>query len=312
MPILPTGEVIVDKVVDGTLTAETEKTKYEFVLYNKETNDQASPTVAGGVNYSVTRIGDSTVLRTSATTDEGKFYLKAGERATFALNMGEYYSIEETNTGDYTDAYECKLNEKKNPNSKYESEEFTPELDSTVHVEFINKLKTTDFTVSKTVTGNMGEWYKEFVFEATLYTDDPNDSEDPGDPIQFPVPSTGSDEYTLKDEYTATFTLKHGESIKLDDIPIGAYVVVKETNGDYDVSYKITVSKDGEETSTTEESSATAMIENLTSSGKVEYTNDKEVTIDTGISLDAAPFVLILAIAAGGFVLLRKRRSFDD
>ena len=46
---------------------------------------------------------------------------------------------------------------------------------------------------------------------------------------------------------------------------------------------------------------------------KVAFKNDKNQTIETGVSLDTLPYVLVLALAGAGLVLMiaRKRRVQD-
>ena len=44
----------------------------------------------------------------------------------------------------------------------------------------------------------------------------------------------------------------------------------------------------------------------------IVFTNNKNVKIDTGISLETLPYILILGVVAVGAVLLLRKRRFGD
>ena len=44
----------------------------------------------------------------------------------------------------------------------------------------------------------------------------------------------------------------------------------------------------------------------------VVFTNNKNVKIDTGVSLETLPYILILGVVAVGAVLLLRKRRFGD
>ena len=110
-----------------------------------------------------------------------------------------------------------------------------------------------------------------------------------------------------------SFVLKKGQSKKIK-VPVDATVTVTENPE----GYKHTVIQEA------------TTIKNWTSKGSdgdeaqgIEFTmpdektivvfnNDKTVTIDTGLVLDTLPYVLILAVVAGGAVLMVKKRGKRD
>ena len=305
MPILPTGEVVIDKKVEGIQTALTQETEYEFVLYN------ADGTVAKNVNYAVSNVNDATGAQIPGkTTEEGKFYLKADERATFGLTAGKTFYVKETDTGLYTEAYECKLNGvvTSSPDS---SGNFYIDPDQDIEVEFTNKLETTRFSVSKNVTGNLGDQTKKFTFSAKLYT------ASAGTLISFPAPEAGETGYTVDATGAATFTLNHGDFIEFDDIPMGAHVVVTETDytteqtGKYKTSYKVNGASAVEGLSAVLD---TVVLPTADVPNTVEFINHKDVVIDTGVTLDSLPYVLILVciVAAGVVLVMGKRRRYGE
>lgn len=139
------------------------------------------------------------------------------------------------------------------------------------------KLNTVELTIQKTVSGNM--YNANDVFSFTLhYGENPE-----------------------------TFTLKGGES-RTFRVPVGAEVTVTEdltkSNG--------YIPSNG--TGTTVTLTATSERDGIfkftmpEQDGKLVINNDKTVQIDTGISLETVPYILILAVVVIGAVLLIKRR----
>lgn len=144
------------------------------------------------------------------------------------------------------------------------------------------KLNTVELTIQKTVSGNM--YNANDVFSFTL---------------QY-------------GEKTETFTLKGGES-KTFQVPVGAKVTVTEdltqSNG------YIPSNGTGTTVTLTAASEKDGIFEFAMpeQDGKLVINNDKTVQIDTGISLETVPYILILAVVVIGAVLLiKKRRNHDD
>lgn len=144
------------------------------------------------------------------------------------------------------------------------------------------KLNTVELTIQKTVSGNM--YNANDVFSFTLQYGDK----------------------------TETFTLKGGES-KTFQVPVGAEVTVTE---DLTKSNGYIPSNGNGTTVTLTSTSEMDGIFKFTmpkQDGKLVINNDKTVQIDTGISLETVPYILILAVVVIGAVLLiKKRRNHDD
>lgn len=144
------------------------------------------------------------------------------------------------------------------------------------------KLNVAELTVQKTVSGNMYDANEEFTF--TIAYDGKSES----------------------------FTLRGNES-KTFQVPVGAEVTVTEdltkSNGyipgigaDTTVTLTSTMQSDGIFKFTMPQEN-----------GKLVINNEKNVTVDTGISLETVPYILILALVVVGAVLMiRKRRNRDD
>lgn len=151
---------------------------------------------------------------------------------------------------------------------------------TTLHA--IWKLNTVKLTIQKTVSGNM--------YNAN-------------DAFSFTLAYDGKSE---------TFTVNGGES-KTFQVPVGAEVTVTE---DLTKSNGYIPSNGTGTTVTLTAASVKDGIFKFTmpeQDGKLVINNDKTVQIDTGISLETVPYILILAVVVIGAVLLiKKRRNRDD
>lgn len=156
-------------------------------------------------------------------------------------------------------------------------------------------------TVSKTVTGALGDKAKEFSFTLTV-KDDSNGNEITG---EMKAQKGSAEEFTIKSGNT--FTLKDGESIVFTNVPTGATVAVTENdytgaNGGYSTSY---VAGDGQKMQGRE-----ARLTNISAGNHtIAFTNSKDVSPDTGITLHSMPYLLVLAgVLVGGIAWMRRRK----
>ena len=154
--------------------------------------------------------------------------------------------------------------------------------------------KLCNITISKTVSGNMGDQSKAFAFTAILSGDYTFEG------VTYSI-NDGEDQ-DAGDKVTCTFTLKHGQSITFKDLPIGAEFTVTET------SY----SEAGYVTKVGDEVTNTKTVTLAETNGSIAFVNTKDATIDTGILLDTLPYILILGVVAVGAVLLIKKRINRD
>ncbi len=146
--------------------------------------------------------------------------------------------------------------------------EGTPNYMYTVYTA-INKLTMADVTLTKSVTGNMGDWSKEFTFTIT-----------------------GVD---------GTVTLKHNGT-KTFSAPIGSTVTITESGND---GYKVTATVNGQPVDVVNG----AITFTVSADGNaIVFINNKEAQIDTGLAADSTPFAVLFAVAALGAVLLLKKR----
>ena len=156
-------------------------------------------------------------------------------------------------------------------------------------------------TVSKTVTGALGDKAKEFSF--TL-----NVTDSAGTAITGGIKAKkGSNEETPNIGNGYQFTLKDGENIVFTNVPTYATVAVTEndytgTNGGYTTSYVV---DNGQSTG-----GLKAKLENIDSNNHtIAFTNSKDVIPDTGITLNSMPYLLVLAgVLVGGMAWMRRRK----
>lgn len=156
-------------------------------------------------------------------------------------------------------------------------------------------------TVSKTVTGALGDKAKEFSF--TL-----NVTDSAGNAITGGIKAKkGSNEETPNIGNGYQFTLKDGEKIVFTNVPTYATVAVTENNytdanGGYSTSYVV---DNGQSTGGLE-----AKLENISAGNHtIGFTNNKDVNPDTGITLHSMPYLLVLAgVLVGGMAWMRRRK----
>ena len=170
-------------------------------------------------------------------------------------------------------------------------------------------------TISKTVTGLLGDTNREFQFnlcvKTTLDTNNVTYSKTTvnGTTVTGTLSSPINDVKTQMDDdgytYKYPFTLKHGESVTFENLPVGTYRIEEDEADHYETKYTI---------GSTEISGRTATVELKSTPQTVAFTNHCDLLPDTGVLLDTLPYIVILAVVVGGGILLmlRKRRKNDD
>ena len=185
---------------------------------------------------------------------------------------------------------------------------------------FTNNYAAGTLEVSKTVTGNMGDTSKYWKFEVTFTA--PQDAEGNyltvGAPITINTDELSEGNLTTMTAWkngkaTATVYVKDGETISFENIPYGVSYEVVEEEANKD-GYTTTVSEvdaDGKKTPVIE---ANGVINVDGPDDVFAFTNSKTKEVDTGITLDSAPYMMMLIIAAAGiaFFLTKKRRYTED
>ena len=189
----------------------------------------------------------------------------------------------------------------------------TPKIDGNT-VEFTNTYNVPNLnsmTIKKVVTGEFGDRDKSFAFSVKLT--DKGGKEITG---EFHTSENGANVTRLD-----AFTLKHGQLVELKNIPIDTTITITESNAnDYDTKatnygkadnktfvYKV-VNENGEAVLKSKDNNQTV------ADNAITVTNDFDGTPDTGVLLDTLPYLILLAVAVAGGVLVvvRKRKHRDE
>lgn len=175
---------------------------------------------------------------------------------------------------------------------------------------FVNKFgKTSSLTISKAVTGAMGDKKKQFNFTLTLNTLSALEADTASYSGTITRAGGTTEAVTWTKSAALNFTLADGESLVFDNLPVGTVYSVSETNYAAD-GYTTTVE------SVTNGAEGTAE-QNLVvgeDANSVAYTNKKDGTVPTGIVVDNLPFILLILVALGGLVgyVVLKRRKYRN
>lgn len=201
------------------------------------------------------------------------------------------------------------------------------------------KKATSNVTITKQVTGLLGDTNKEFTFNVSI-------TQKNGADCSADVTAKKGDQ-TVSD--LTNFTLKHNETVTLENVPIGAFIKVTEVtpgehytvsatgqngkqNGDRDVTFTYVAvantdtASDADEAdlmllSMDEDTAVDADGDAVAYDSGIEVDNNQIIVTnhcgllpDTGVLLDTLPYIVILAVVVGGGILLmlRKRRKEDD
>lgn len=233
----------------------------------------------GSTSISLSNINRPDVLRAGQT--------EADCPATKETADGTVYKFE----GWYTDQnFTCE--------SKFDFTEDTISADTTFYAKYVPA--SANLTVTKTVTGKLGDTNKAFTFTIT------KDGK--------PVNNITEDNIEARDgaqwlnDGNGKFTLKDGASIIFKNLPSGQYKVVEDDyiGEKYETSYVVD--------SGTPENGQEATVTIGTDAKRIDFTNHRNLEPDLGVLLDTLPYIVILAVVAGGVALLmlRKRRKEDD
>lgn len=182
--------------------------------------------------------------------------------------------------------------------SKFNFTEDTISADTTFYAKYVPA--SANLTVTKTVTGKLGDTNKAFTFTITKDGKPVNNITE--DNIEV------SDGAQWLNDGNGKFTLKDGATITFKNLPSGEYKVVEDDyKGEkYETSYVVG--------SGTPENGREVSVTIGTDAKQIDFTNHRTLEPDLGVLLDTLPYIVILAVVAGGVALLmlRKRRKNDD
>ena len=214
--------------------------------------------------------------------------------------------------------------------------ELTNNNDRVVNFYAHYKKVTSNVTITKQVTGLLGDTNKEFAFNVSIKQN--------GAGCTGVTAKKGDQTVSLN-----SFTLKHNETVTLENVPIGATITVTEVtpgehytvsatghnggqNGSGEVTFTYVAAANtatasdadeadlmllsmDEDTAVGADGDAVAYDDGTTvDKNQIIVTNHCGLLPDTGVLLDTLPYIVILAVVVGGGILLmlRKRRKNDD
>lgn len=215
--------------------------------------------------------------------------------------QAEYPLTKPTADGTIYKFYGWYTNQDCTADSKFDFDEDTIAEDTTFYAKYVPA--SANLTISKTVTGKLGDTNKAFTFTIT--------KADEADGTAANITNTNieiSEADCAKVEWKGNgqFTLKDGASITFKNLPSGEYKVIEDSYTHYETSYVVD--------SKTPENGQEARVTIGTDAKTLAFTNHCTLFPDTGVLLDTLPYIVILAVVAGGVALLmlRKRRKEDD
>ena len=182
--------------------------------------------------------------------------------------------------------------------SKFDFDEDTIKEDTNFYAKYVPA--SANLTVSKTVTGKLGDTNKAFTFTITKADGTAANITDTN------IEISEADCAKVEWKGNGQFTLKDGASITFKNLPSGEYKVIEDNYTHYETSYVVD--------SKTPENRREASVTIGTDAKQIDFTNHRTLEPDLGVLLDTLPYIVILAVVAGGVALLmlRKHRKEDD
>ena len=298
---LATTSLTVEKKVEGKNGA-TPPENAEFTFYLEVTNEN---------DYRKAVTFDDSTKVTVINNHKWKIQLKANEKVTFSgirVDDSNVTVTEDDPGTHYTVSYKINDGEVQNSTkAKIAANVLAANKQNGTTVVFTNTYtlqKLESITITKKVTGAFGERDKKFNFSVTLENAD----------------------CSVEGIEPTSFQLKNGENVSLHQIPVGTTITITETDADdYKTSatgHSKSIKTPGARTFTykVEEEGGKAVLKSLGEDSEgfngsaITVENNFDGTPDTGVLLDTLPYLILLAVAVAGGVLVvvRKRKHRDE
>lgn len=174
---------------------------------------------------------------------------------------------------------------------------------------FENTYTANKLSVTKTVTGKLGDQSKKFKFEVRFYIQNSNNTEMKST-VTATIAGVEDSNFSFSVTENYTFELSHGQTAVFANLPAGINYKVFELDENNEVisdtetqmNGKYTVSYDGNKEGQTD---ATAK--------QTTITNNYDGNPDMGVMLDSMPYVLVLAVVGAAVIaLIAKKRRAED
>lgn len=246
-----TGDLSIEKQVTGAVTEADEQQAYDFTVMAYREADDGEVEVDTDYNQQhaatlTAANGSETTIRLDFKSGELAVSLKVGERLTIHnLDENRVVTVTETPLADFITTHRIGT---ESVTAGNETRQITIGDDVTKHVTFINDKPATPeaawLSLTKSVLGSAGETDRGFDFTVQLV----DHLQQPITGIVKVVKTTATGTYTsgemlFDDHGTATVTLQHNETVKLE-VPNGAHYQIAETDYSAD-GYVTTISQGG-------------------------------------------------------------------
>lgn len=165
-----------------------------------------------------------------------------------------------------------------------------------------------NLSLKEMVTGSVADKNKEFSYNVTLTY--PKTYSDQSKKFASVNPNDASAPYIFASGKSTIVQLKHGQDIKLANVPAGTICKIEETAasvGDYTTSTEAVI---GGQTSTSTNTITNALLKQ--GDNNITYTNNLDGTTPTGVVMNNIPFVVLVgvgALAIAGYFVSRKRKA---
>ena len=310
--VVADNHIIVTNTPATTSLTVTKATKKDGVADNNNQQEFEFTLTLGSESKNVTWSKNGNTGTVMGTSHE--FKLKGGESITFSgINVNDTaVKVEEK---DYTaQHYTTTVDDRTGHDVAISPETLKQNQTAGTTVAFVNEYTTPkleSMTIQKKVTGEFGDRDKSFTFSVTLTNANP-------------ALLSGVTHPNVAN--LSNFTLKHGQSVELKNIPIDTIITVTESDAnDYMTSAtghskSVTGSSARTFTYKVVDEGGEAVLKSVGTNSEgfdgttITVTNDFDGNPDTGVLLDTLPYLILLAVAVAGGVLVvvRKRKHRDE
>lgn len=176
---------------------------------------------------------------------------------------------------------------------------------------FTNNYATGEFQIKKTMSGNQADVNDTFEVTLTVSAYGSNKLDPAFTNILVndvsTAPKTGTHEYTV--------TIGNNQTLTIAGIPVGAQVTVEETDkiGEDGIAYTATYSTSSLDAGTEDSEDAPTITVLADGTAKVGIHNFRDSSIDTGVTTDSMPYILLMAfVAILAVAFVAKKRTVKE
>jgi hypothetical protein len=285
--------------VDTGIYSPMDDATYNLSYTNPTENDQKTIEVHTGSSLKTT-LADYNGTSYDVTWSVGQVRVAAGQTVTIeGLPAAIAYFIEEVPVANYTltNASSSTGGTVNGSYNVYELLSLTDEA-ATFTNTYTPPENGKNLTISKTVTGNMGDKKLPFSFSVKLTDEDGNPLSDVD--LEVLMPDGKTHIYTTDSSGILSVSLKHGDQVTIQDLPQGTKYTVTETDADrYTTTFVVSGGTSDTQTDQTQSGALDDEKDVV-----IEATNDLNVVVPTGIQTETQPTALILFLSAGALLLL--------